>query len=134
MNRLYTYGYGAMGASVADLEGYARGGAVVIDCRYAPVSKRVEWAKEHLEAKLGDEYRWVHVLGNRNYRSGDEIQIKDLNGGLEILETYLDQCPVVLLCACARPETCHRSLVAEAARKRFGCEVVNLKPGQELEG
>lgn len=132
MERLYTYGYGSKGATVEDLLRLIRAGAVVIDCRYAPVSARVEWSKEHLEAKLGEEYRWVHTLGNVNYRAGGEIQIKDLPGGLRVLGTYLEQLPVVLLCACASAARCHRSVVARAAEERFGCEVIHLKPGQAL--
>jgi hypothetical protein len=127
---LYTYGYA--NGNIEDLHRYVRDGAVVLDIRYSPNSYIPGWGKERLEAALRDEYRWVHDLGNRNYRDGP-VQIVNMDRGMGVVEGYVDEdTPVVLLCACRDLGRCHRKLVAQEAAARFGVQVIHLKPGEDL--
>ena len=131
MKRLYTYGY--TGGTIDDLQEYIAAGAFILDIRYSPNGRNPIWRKEHLEAVLGAEYVWVHRLGNRAYRSGGPIRIVDLEGGLAILQDFLAESPVVLLCACPDVDSCHRALVAREAAKRLPLlEIRHLAPGEGL--
>lgn len=130
---LYTYGYSG-GGSLDDLGGYTAAGAVILDIRFSPNSRVPIWRKEHLEAVLRDEYRWVPALGNRDYRSPGSIRIADLSAGLAIVDRYHDEgTPVVLLCACRDWQSCHRATVAEAIRRTTpGLTVRHLAHGETI--
>jgi activating signal cointegrator 1 len=131
MHRLYTYGYS--GGSVQDLRNYAAAGALIADIRLSPRSRVPHWNREPLEQLLGNRYRWIKALGNVHYRGDGPILIADLPAGLRLVKTALLQGPVILLCACSDPSTCHRSVVAAAAQRHCeGLEVVHLAPGHGL--
>src|SRR5690349_20763730 len=85
--------------------------ALVFDIRFAPRSRVPHWQKEALEKLLGSRYRWVHDLGNRNYANGGPIELVDPARGLETVYRTLDRRNVILLCACAELQGCHRSVV-----------------------
>jgi uncharacterized protein (DUF488 family) len=66
---------------------------------------------------LKDRYRHVPALGNRNYQNDDApIQIHNLEIGLRLIESW--DANVVLLCACEKPENCHRRVVRAALERR----------------
>lgn len=129
---IYTYGYS--GGSVADLLAHVRAGCVALDVRYSPNSRVPHWRKEHLEAILADEYRWVPSLGNLDYRSGGSIRIADLQAGLRVIGRYVrEETPVVLLCACPDWRSCHRLGVAQAAAGCYPQLVIrHLAPGERI--
>lgn len=139
MHRLFTYGYRATGASMADLQTYAAAGALILDIRYWPWTRNREWHTDTLYERLHEEtlavrYMPMRALGNVNYRGGD-IQIANLEYGLSELRDCIDAHPagVVMLCACEDVESCHRSYVAEKALEQMpGLQVVHLRPGQAL--
>ena len=89
---------------------------LLIDIRLSPWSQRACWRRPALEGLLGGRYRHLPMLGNRNFRSGGPVEIVNLGRGLDVLSRHLDASPrpLVLLCACARLEGCHRRSVAEA--------------------
>lgn len=131
---LYTYGYA--GGSIQDLEGYAAAGALILDIRTEPWSRRPEFRREVLAPALGSAYRHCLNLGNRNYRTGGTIQIIGLPQGLALLADQLVLRPVVLLCGCRDAASCHRTYVAEALRGMLPAvgTAVDLLPGQGLGG
>jgi uncharacterized protein (DUF488 family) len=109
---LYTLGYVGwrLDALQATLEATQ---AVLADIRYQPYSRNPTFRKAHLQAQLGGRYVHVPALGNRNYQGGPE-DIVDYQRGRRIVAGLLDQWGAVLLmCACANVETCHRKGVAE---------------------
>ncbi len=112
--RIYTTGY--TGKRVEDLpallDAYA---AVLADVRFAPTSRHLEWRKTYLALLLKDRYRHVPQLGNRLYQTGG-IQIHNLELGIRTIESWREN--VVLLCACAELDDCHRRVVKSELEKR----------------
>lgn len=128
---LHTYGY--QGGSVEDLQTYAAAGALIVDVRLSPRSRVPQWRGPALRAALGRRYVGLPSLGNLNYRSGGPIAIATPEEGLSDLATLAAEYPVVLLCRCPDPETCHRSTVAQMAQDAGICgEAVHLRPGDPL--
>jgi uncharacterized protein (DUF488 family) len=129
--RLYTYGY--QGGSPQDLQHYAAAGALILDTRLAPTSPNPLWRRASLKRLLGDRYRWCKALGNVNFRSGGPVQLHNPEAGMDLLDRWIGQSPVVLLCACRDWRTCHRRVAAELAQEQFsGLRVVHLSPGDPL--
>lgn len=103
-------------------------GALLFDIRLSPRSRVPHWRGEALQRLLGESYRHLPALGNLNYKTEGEICIADLNFGIqEILRTGL---PAVLLCACAKSESCHRRVVAREL-ERMGARVIELNNWEE---
>lgn len=125
-SKLYTFGY--HGKSVADLKTLAESlGAVVADIRLTPRSRIPQWNIRKMASALGEAcYRHLPELGNRNYKNGGPIEIAELEPGLAKLWALLQASPVILVCACAHVEKCHRRVVADALAERRGVEAEDL--------
>lgn len=123
MISFYTTGYTGRGVEdlPAMLDFYD---AILADVRFAPRSRHLQWTKNYLSLMLKERYRHVPALGNRNYQNhGGAIQIHNLEIGVRLVESW--QTNVVLLCACAELQNCHRRLVKNELEKR-GHEVIEL--------
>lgn len=96
--------------------------AVLADIRFAPHSRHLEWRKNYLTLLLKHRYRHVSHLGNRNYKTGG-IQIHNLELGIRLLESW--ETNVILMCACAELENCHRRVVKSELEKR-GYEIQEI--------
>ncbi len=109
---IYSWGY--QGQRFADLQAFVeQTGAVVVDVRLKPFSRDPTWRRAALERAFGEQYRWVEALGNLNYRNGGPVRLKDEATGLAIVRALVSRAPVVLMCACWNPETCHRGIITE---------------------
>ena len=119
---VYTAGY--QGRTPDELQRIAeRLDATVIDIRFAPFSRNPVWARDGLRNVLGNRYRHVHDLGNRNYRDTSlPIEILNLESGAQQIQNDRRQ-SVILLCVCKHFHTCHRKVVVDS---------LNIK-SQELE-
>ncbi len=107
---LYSAGYQRLdlAAFVAFVQ---REDLTVADVRLKPVSRNFKWNKNALTTLLGDRYVWIEELGNLNYKGGP-IVLKDEATGMATLWTLLNrEQPVVVLCVCADPAICHRTVV-----------------------
>jgi PRTRC genetic system protein C len=115
---VYTWGYG--GRSVDNLRYHIeRTGALVVDIRYNPNSRRPEWRGDALRQALPQgSYVQVRALGNENYKIGGYAKIHDMEMGVALLKMTLQNRPVLLLCGCADFTTCHRTMVADALFNR----------------
>lgn len=93
---------------------------LLIDIRYSPLSRFAEWRREALVSRYRDRYRYAGaLLGNVNYKIGGLIKLAEPEQGAAKLLDYLDAgYDLVLLCACAQYETCHRRTVCELVRKQ----------------
>jgi uncharacterized protein (DUF488 family) len=91
----------------------------------------------HLK-KAGIDYVWLVELGNpqkteptmavlRAHLAADKPW--PVNRGLDLLRPLVedDTKRVALLCACGRYDDCHRKVIAEAYRDRFGCGSLELR-------
>lgn len=126
--KIYTTGY--TGQSVADLPALLdKHDAVLADIRFAPHSRHLEWRKNYLTLLLKRRYRHVPSLGNRQYKEGG-IQIHNLELGLRLIESWNEN--VVLMCACAELENCHRRVVKSELEKR-GFEVEEITDWNALQ-
>jgi len=124
---IYTLGYSGWSADdVASL--LDRLDAVLVDVRMSPRSRNPAFSGRRLAERLGDRYRHVRGLGNTNYRGG-EIVLHDWDGGLKELQALTSGGrAVVLMCACADVNVCHRKVVAERLAELWSAEVVHLTP------
>ena len=124
----YTFGYA--GQSVEVLQSRLDElGARVVDIRLSPCSRQPGWSKAELSEHLGERYRHVPALGNVNYKSGEPIQIANLELGLKILTAPIAAIPSVLLCGCRHYAGCHRAVVADALNAEgYAVQELNLAP------
>ncbi|HUW09179.1 MAG TPA: DUF488 domain-containing protein [Anaerolineae bacterium] len=111
--RVYTIGYaGRDPYELADLA--VSLDAVIFDIRYSPLSRNSRWNLNTLKAICGYRYQHIPALGNRNYKSGP-IALVDYDAGRR--QILASSNPVILLCACKNPATCHRTLIAQRLRE-----------------
>jgi uncharacterized protein (DUF488 family) len=123
MHQLYTFGYSGrlpheLRALVDHLD------AIVVDIRFSPRSRNPHWTAGRLTSLLGERYRHLAVLGNRNYKGGP-IEFVDLEEGVVKVGELLREQPVILLCVCADVERCHRLPAAEAIAARYGVTITH---------
>src|SRR5215213_526954 len=123
LKNFYTTGY--TGKAVEQLPALLDfNDAVLADIRFAPVSRHLQWTKNYLSLMLKDRYRHVAALGNRNYKThGGAIQIHNLEIGIRLIQSW--ETNVILMCACAELENCHRRVVKNELEKR-GLEVAEI--------
>lgn len=121
LHTLYTYSYS--GRAPHELQTLAEKlKAVVVDIRFRPRSRIPDWSGGRLQKLLGDRYRHLPSLGNRNYKGGP-IEFVDLAAGRVEVGELLKQQPVILLCICANVHHCHRLPAAEAISARYGVTI-----------
>lgn len=114
MTKIFTTGY--TGKAVEQLPALLDfHEAVLADIRFAPTSRHLEWRKPYLTLLLKNRYHHVSALGNRLYKTGG-IQIHNMEIGVRLIESW--QVNVILLCACAELENCHRRVVKNEFEKR----------------
>jgi uncharacterized protein (DUF488 family) len=83
-------------------------------------------AARHTVESVGLRYVHLPDLGNVLYRTGG-IQIRNLEAIEAVLDDLRAGRSVALMCACPRPEGCHRSMLAEeAVRREPGLHVVHV--------
>jgi hypothetical protein len=124
---IYTTGYG--NRPIGDLYETVRAiGGWLVDIRHWPHSKvREEYDQEKLRRRFRIRYAHLPEMGNVARGTG-EIKIADMDAGIERLQEMLTfgKTPLVLLCACGRPESCHRTVVATEMKQR-GYRVAELE-------
>ena len=132
--QLYTLGY-LSGRADKKLSDLIIMGIPLVDVRYNPDSKRMQWWKSTLEEDTpGLVYYWIQDLGNVNYRAAltgnfteADIRIKDIDAGIQKLASILDRHgKACLLCACCDKNRCHRSVVADEAVRRLDVRVTHI--------
>lgn len=104
--QIYTVGYGRMAPDkiremAIDL------GAVVVDIRFSAWGKP-GYKKFELVRLLGEQYTHLPALGNAAYKTGG-MRLADYDAGKAFL-AELGR-PAILMCACADPDGCHRTVV-----------------------
>lgn len=127
MHSIYTAGY--TGQTPATLLAAAETlDAIIADIRIAPVSRNAVWNKARLAQAWGARYVHVGALGNRNYQGayGEGILLADVETGVAVIAELLEHQPVILLCVCANPATCHRTPAADAVAAHTGMPVTHL--------
>lgn len=119
MHTLYTWGY--TGTHPTDLLAYVEAlHALLIDVRFVPWSRVPYWRKAALMELVGAE-RYLHLraLGNENYKGGP-IKLHAPAAVVEPVRAVLRERPAILLCACADPAICHRSVAATYLARQLG--------------
>lgn len=66
------------------------------------------------------------ALGNRNAFNGGPVRLADPGAAVAPIADLLARGPVALLCGCADPTRCHRSVAAALLADRLGAEVIHL--------
>jgi hypothetical protein len=103
--RIYTTGY--EGREVTLLPGLlTRLDAVLIDIRFAPPERPIQWRKDYLKLLLKHRYRHVPLLGNRPHSEPGKFALHNPALGIKIITRL--QANLVLMCECKNAEQCHR--------------------------
>ena len=118
--QIYTTGYGRRQPSEIN-ELLDSLGAILVDIRFSTYG-RPGFKGWEMQRFFAGRYLHLKALGNADYKSGG-MRIADYAAGLAALAA-LDR-PALLLCACASPVGCHRTVVGEMLR-RDGFSVVEL--------
>jgi uncharacterized protein (DUF488 family) len=109
--QIFTAGYGQRQPSeIAELLDEL--GAVLVDIRFNPYG-RPGFKGWELTRHFAGRYLHVKALGNADYKTGG-MRIADYETGKAAL-ARLDR-PALLLCACASPLGCHRTVVGDMLR------------------
>jgi uncharacterized protein (DUF488 family) len=104
----------------------------VVDVRLIPVSHNYMYSGDVLKFRPGIIYHHIPNLGNDLYRearkvSGPLIGLHDVEAGLVELKAILDEYGrAAIFCACSNKKICHRILVAQLAKERYGVRVVHV--------
>lgn len=145
-----TIGY--EGATIASFQEALRGASIdlVVDVRALASSRRPGFAKTRLAAnakEAGAEYLHLRALGtpadgraaaragrheemHRIFRQ--QLATPEAQEALALVADLVRQGRrVCLLCFEAKPEHCHRSIVAAALARRIPATIVNLVPGED---
>lgn len=97
--------------------------AQLIDVRFAPSNKPVQWSKGYLQLLLKRNYQHFPALGLREI-APDKFAIQNLTLGLRIIGEKLHN--VMLLCDCNDYDNCHRKTIAHELVK-LGKEVKEIE-------
>ena len=111
---IYTVGYAASGSDQEVVRLMADPQMLLIDIRLRPVSRfRPEWRKAALITAYGPRYLHLSGLGNVNYKNREKgIELCAPDVPLAQLCRLMERgYSLVLLCACAAYESCHRRMV-----------------------
>lgn len=123
--RIYTFGYS--GSSLFELVWLSeRFDATVIDTRYSRRTRKADFSPRRMVAKLKDHYVHFPEFGNVNYRTGGPIKLADPELGVARATPILLSRSAMLLCVCASPEHCHRTVVAQLLAAEFGLPIRHL--------
>ena len=101
----------------------------VVDVRHRPFSRNAAYNRNALIARLGARYVHVPALGNLNFRGGP-IALVDETAGLEQVRALLSTDPIALICVCADPQSCHRTVVTDRLAAE-GYPIVHAVPTPE---
>lgn len=127
---IYTLGYGSCGTAENLQQIAQEHGAFVVDIRWSPRARRPEFAEANLKKLLGVKYMHVKGYGNENFRGGP-IKLHNPDSAAMQIAPLLQTNAVILLCACGKPDECHRTPAAEHLKAAAGsiginAEIVNL--------
>lgn len=107
---------------------------ILIDARCKPTGKP-GWDQKDLKREYGSLYHWAECLGNENWwmKQPAPIKILDLKTGLRGLNIYLNEgYDLVLLCACAPMQGCHREVILNELRKEREFELITYTPSENI--
>lgn len=127
--QVYTIGY--TGRKPEEVKRIVRDmDAVLFDIRFSPRSRIPQWAGSNVSALVGvGNYRHVKALGNANYKGDGPVELVNYPAGLAAI--LASTRPVILMCACGNPATCHRTVVAHMLAAD-GLEVVEISSKPQL--
>jgi uncharacterized protein (DUF488 family) len=115
---IFTFGY--QGRDVSELvKESSRLRALVVDVRIAPGSKIKGWSQHELQSTLGSAYTWIRELGNKAVKAGGIELLDGAAGYAKLARLLMAHRTVILLCACAKLDACHRKHIADEIAAAF---------------
>ena len=97
--------------------------AILIDIRFTPTSKQVQWQKDYLRLLLRNKYLHVPHLGNRSSKESGKQAIQNTILSIKIITELKTN--LLLMCECQRIEDCHRQEISRRLSER-GIETEEL--------
>ncbi|MCU1290104.1 MAG: hypothetical protein JWN60_2333 [Acidobacteria bacterium] len=112
---VYTTGYA--GRDVRELPALLTAlNAILIDIRFMPGDRQIQWKKDYLKLLLKDRYRHIHALGDRADKSTGKVFIHNLALGLRIITEL--KVNLLLMCECRDASGCHRGKIIEKLKEK----------------
>jgi len=126
--RIQTLGYAQW--TLAEVAAHVQDAdALLVDVRRQPYSSKPGFRKPDLQDELGDRYLHVPAFGNENFQDPDApIEIQNIWRGIHRVRDLDLPETIVLLCGCADPQSCHRTVVAETLADVFKADIRHLSP------
>ncbi len=107
--RIYTTGY--TDRDIALLPALLKSlDAILIDIRFTPTSKHLQWQKDYLRLLLKNRYLHVSHLGNRSSKESGKQLIQNINLGIKIITELKTN--LLIMCECQGIEECHRQEIS----------------------
>jgi len=102
---------------------------LLIDVRISPRTRVPGFSKQSLAdfmPRNGVRYQHIQALGNANYQGDDDapVLLVDQKTGMTALELALRDQPAAIMCACRKPDDCHRKFISDLAQSKYGVETV----------
>jgi uncharacterized protein (DUF488 family) len=140
-NKLYTIGYEGLTTAALLAKLKANNVAVVVDVREVPNSRKRGFSKSQLDSRLrraGISYVHFKSLGSlkavrKKYKEDGDFAafarsyaktLKKEKGVLRLVASRVVQERCCLMCFEEKPESCHRSLVANEVAKQNGGNII----------
>ena len=124
MTTIYTIGYRQPDA-LAQLARLTEEGYRIVDIRRRAGSRyRADYNLWRLAYRFGDAYHRLRELGNENYQQpGAPFVLVDQQTGLKKVIAIINERTggrgIILMCACADWQRCHRAYVADLLLEQF---------------
>ena len=118
MKTIYTTGYQFIGLDRLEAQ-REKLSAMIVDVRKAAYSPNPAYLGASLLKRFGSMYVHLPEWGNENFKDHEApIKIADFQRGYDFLFKGEKDLTYILMCACARPEACHRTVLALMLRSR----------------
>jgi uncharacterized protein (DUF488 family) len=130
---IYTLGYRQKNAEEELVRLVAEGYRLVDIRRQAGSRYKADYNRLRLVYRFGGSYHRLRELGNEHYQNPSlPFVLNDQELGLQkaqrIIEEYTAGKGIILLCACAMWQSCHRSYVADLLLDRLpGARVIHMQ-------
>jgi hypothetical protein len=110
--------------------------ALLIDTRLVPSCRwDSRWQRSELEQRYKQRYQWKgKLLGNiHHYDPALPVQLANEEAGISWLVSWLERgVTLILLCACADYERCHRKVIYEKVKAQMRGRLPDFVSGQRV--
>jgi hypothetical protein len=123
---IFSFGYNNQNVSIERVSELVTAGALLIDIRLKPFSRKATWNRTNLAKKFGESYLWAEGAGNRNYKGGPILLANPEPEYERLCKLLSAGKDLIIMCCCESHERCHRRCVIEELVRQTGAKVKYL--------